>query len=78
VQSGAASPYDVAKLLPWTRHRKRLRDLDDLGAGLAVLETLAHLELLHVQGEVDREVFGELLRFHTPASFGAHAGLPTA
>lgn len=78
VQSGAASPYDVAKLLPWTRHRKRLRDLDDLGAGLAVLETLAHLELLHAQGEVDREVFGELLRFHTPASFGAHEGLPTA
>jgi glyoxylase-like metal-dependent hydrolase (beta-lactamase superfamily II) len=54
VESGLQTAHDVAAVLPWTRHERRLRDLDVFNAGLATLETAAHLELLASQGRVDR------------------------
>jgi glyoxylase-like metal-dependent hydrolase (beta-lactamase superfamily II) len=54
VESGLETAHDVAAVLPWTRHERRLRDLDVFNAGLATLETAAHLELLASQGRVDR------------------------
>jgi glyoxylase-like metal-dependent hydrolase (beta-lactamase superfamily II) len=54
VESGLATAYDVAGRLPWTRHRRVLRDLDVFNATLACLETLAHVELLAAQGRIAR------------------------
>jgi glyoxylase-like metal-dependent hydrolase (beta-lactamase superfamily II) len=54
VQSGRRTSHDVATDLPWTRHERRLRDLDVFNAALASMETMAHLELLAAQGRVGR------------------------
>jgi glyoxylase-like metal-dependent hydrolase (beta-lactamase superfamily II) len=49
-----ATSYDVAADVPWTRRAQRLDSLDDYNAGLAVLETRAHLEVLAARGLVHR------------------------
>jgi glyoxylase-like metal-dependent hydrolase (beta-lactamase superfamily II) len=54
VRDGRETAYDVAVALPWTRHARRMRDLDVFNAALAAMETLAHLELLAAQGRVAR------------------------
>lgn len=54
LQAGAATAYDVAGALPWTRHERRLADLDSFNAALAALETKAHLELLVARGLATR------------------------
>ena len=54
VAAGAATAYDVAQQLPWTRRATPLAELDLFNAALATLETFAHLELLAAQGRVDR------------------------
>jgi len=46
VANGAHSALDVALVLPWTRHKRALMDLDLFNQALAVCETLAHLEVL--------------------------------
>jgi glyoxylase-like metal-dependent hydrolase (beta-lactamase superfamily II) len=48
------SAYDVAGVLPWTRHEHALADLDVFNAALATLETRAHLELLVARGALNR------------------------
>ncbi|WP_109507844.1 MBL fold metallo-hydrolase [Nocardioides speluncae] len=52
--AGGGTAYDVALELPWTRHERRMRDLDLFNAALATLETRAHLELLVARGELTR------------------------
>jgi len=54
VESGIETAHGVAEVLPWTRHRRNLRDLDVFNAVLATLETFAHLQLLSAQGRVLR------------------------
>ena len=54
VARGARTAYDVATVLPWTRHDRAFSDLDVFNAALATLETRAHLELLVARGEVSR------------------------
>ena len=44
----------IAAALPWTRHERRWQDLDDFNAGLAALETRAHLELLVLRSVLTR------------------------
>jgi len=67
VESGLETAYDVALVLPWTRHRRRMRDLDVFNATLATLETAAHLDLLAARTRIGRtEVDGEV----------RYAGLP--
>ena len=51
---GAATAYDVAGELPWTRHEHRLADLDAFNGALASMETKAHLELLVARGQATR------------------------
>lgn len=53
-----ATAYAVAGALPWTRHERRLADLDEFNGALASMETKAHLELLVARGLATRE--------HTP------------
>lgn len=54
VEAGLETAYAVAGVLPWTRHRRSLRDLDTFNAALASLETATHLDLLAARGEVAR------------------------
>jgi glyoxylase-like metal-dependent hydrolase (beta-lactamase superfamily II) len=66
VESGAATAMEVAAELPWTRRERRLPELNAFDAVLACFETLAHLELLALQGRLDR-VDGPTVRFRAVA-----------
>lgn len=53
----AAEPgtaVDVAAQMGWTRRERAFSELDPFNAGLAALETRAHLELLVAQGRLER------------------------
>ncbi|MBW0110340.1 MBL fold metallo-hydrolase [Pseudonocardia sp. KRD-182] len=52
VREGRSTGLAVAEALPWTRHRRSLADMDDFNAMLAVMETLAHLDVLVERGAV--------------------------
>ena len=54
VTASGSTAYDVAGALPWTRHAHALGDLDTFNAGLAALETKAHLELLVARGALTK------------------------
>lgn len=54
VDAGCGTSYEVAAELPWTRHERRMPDLDVFNAALATMETAAHLDLLVAQGRVER------------------------
>ncbi len=56
VAAGAATAYDVARQLSWTRHERHLDELDTFNAALASMETMAHLDLLARRGVLRREV----------------------
>jgi hypothetical protein len=62
VESGASTAWEVAGELPWTRHERRRAELGPFDAVLAAFETLAHLELLALQGRV-RRIDGETVGF---------------
>ncbi|MBV9581959.1 MAG: MBL fold metallo-hydrolase [Chloroflexi bacterium] len=51
----AATAFAVAQQLTWTRHNKTYAELELHSKGLAALETKAHLELLVVRGQANRE-----------------------
>ncbi|MGH3351518.1 MAG: MBL fold metallo-hydrolase [Nocardioides sp.] len=55
LRSGRRSALEVAGDLGWTRHERALASLDFFNAGLAVMETKAHLELLAARGQATRE-----------------------
>jgi len=69
VGGGAAgqTSYDVAGALPWTRHEHALADLDLFNAGLATMETKAHLELLVARGDATRAVVDGVVVFGVAA-----------
>jgi glyoxylase-like metal-dependent hydrolase (beta-lactamase superfamily II) len=68
VAGGAATAWEVAGELPWTRRHRSREELGDFDAGLAAFETLAHLELLALRGDLSRSVDGGTALFTTPAS----------
>jgi glyoxylase-like metal-dependent hydrolase (beta-lactamase superfamily II) len=51
---GGLTAYEVARQLPWTRHERKLDDLDLFNTALATMETRAHVELLAARGELTR------------------------
>ncbi len=55
VAGGLGTSHEVAGVLPWTRRSTPFAELDVFNAALAVLETMAHLELLAARGELARE-----------------------
>ena len=63
LRAGSGTAYDVAADLPWTRHERRLADLDLFNTALASLETKAHLELLVARGQATREETPDGVRF---------------
>jgi glyoxylase-like metal-dependent hydrolase (beta-lactamase superfamily II) len=54
VAGGARTAWEVAGELPWTRRGRRRDELGPFDGVLAAFETLAHLELLALQGRLAR------------------------
>jgi glyoxylase-like metal-dependent hydrolase (beta-lactamase superfamily II) len=54
LHTGAATPYEVARCLRWTRRAFHLNEVDPVNQMLAVIETAAHLDVLVVQGRAAR------------------------
>ena len=52
VRSGLDTAYDVASVLPWTRHDRHFDELDVFNQGMAVMETMVHLELLVMRDQL--------------------------
>jgi glyoxylase-like metal-dependent hydrolase (beta-lactamase superfamily II) len=52
VREGAATVFDAANALRWTRREHKVKDLDPFNAMLAIFETGAHLDLLVAQGRL--------------------------
>jgi glyoxylase-like metal-dependent hydrolase (beta-lactamase superfamily II) len=50
VDHGAHTAFEVAQVLPWTRHHRRLDELDLFNQILAIHETTAHLRVLGERG----------------------------
>ncbi len=55
IARGAGTAYETALALTWTRRKRTLDELDPFNQMLAVLETVAHLDLLALQGRVRKE-----------------------
>jgi len=71
VAEGAATAYEVARALRWTRRGRRLGELDPFNQMLAVIETRAHLELLAAAGRLSRSVSDGVTSYAAPAPSGA-------
>ena len=54
VRAGAATAYDVARALTWTRRERSFDDLDVFNGAMAVMETMVHLDLLVSRGDLTR------------------------
>ncbi|MFL6062609.1 MAG: MBL fold metallo-hydrolase [Marmoricola sp.] len=54
VAAGAGTAWEVAGMVPWTRHNRTREELGPFDAVLAAFETLAHLELMALSGELVR------------------------
>jgi glyoxylase-like metal-dependent hydrolase (beta-lactamase superfamily II) len=52
VEQGAHTAFDIAHVLPWTRHVRRLDELDMFNQMLAIHETMAHLRVLVERGRL--------------------------
>jgi glyoxylase-like metal-dependent hydrolase (beta-lactamase superfamily II) len=54
VAKGASTALEVATRMTWTRRERKLSELDPFNEMLAVLETMSHLDVLMLQGRLDR------------------------
>lgn len=54
VAGGATTAWQVADELPWTRHERRRAELGPFDAVLAAFETMTHLDLLALRGDLVR------------------------
>ncbi|MDH6293399.1 glyoxylase-like metal-dependent hydrolase (beta-lactamase superfamily II) [Rhodococcus opacus] len=61
--AGESDGYTIARELLWTRRERKLDELDTFGQTLAVLETVAHLELLETRRVLTSRVTGDGLQF---------------
>jgi glyoxylase-like metal-dependent hydrolase (beta-lactamase superfamily II) len=68
VAAGATTAWEVAGALPWTRHGRRRDELGPFDAVLAAFETLAHLDLLALRGQLVRTDEGAERRYSVPTS----------
>ena len=50
---GAATGYEVAQQLGWTRHETPYAELDEFSQGMAAMETKAHLDLLVARNQAE-------------------------
>jgi glyoxylase-like metal-dependent hydrolase (beta-lactamase superfamily II) len=54
VHHGAATAFEAASRMTWTRRQRALTDMDPFNEMLAVLETMSHLDVLVLQGRLRR------------------------
>jgi glyoxylase-like metal-dependent hydrolase (beta-lactamase superfamily II) len=54
VDKGASTANEAATRMTWTRRERKLSELDPFNQMLAVLETMAHLDVLMLQGRLSR------------------------
>jgi glyoxylase-like metal-dependent hydrolase (beta-lactamase superfamily II) len=54
VQAGNSTAYEVARQMRWTRHERTVEELGPVHGMTAILEMLAHLELLVTRGVLAR------------------------
>ncbi len=66
VTAGAVTAWDVAGELGWTRHERKRDELGPFDAVLAAFETLAHLDLLALQGRLVRSEDGPEKHYALP------------
>jgi glyoxylase-like metal-dependent hydrolase (beta-lactamase superfamily II) len=66
LRRGSTTGYQVAQELPWTRRNRRYEELDLGNRLLALTETVAHLELLALQGSVVAETAGAVRHYRVP------------
>ncbi len=64
--SGPVTAFTVAAELPWTRRQRKFADLDPMNQLLAVGETAAHLEVLHIRGQLGRTASADGIDFYGP------------
>jgi glyoxylase-like metal-dependent hydrolase (beta-lactamase superfamily II) len=62
--------FDVAQRLPWTRRQRKYDELDLLNRVLAVLEALAHLEYLAIDGVLSRTATDGMVVFSRASENG--------
>ena len=77
VVAGRDTAYDVAVDLPWTRHARRMDDLDVFNAALASMETMAHLDLLAARGQITRTQVDGVNRYSAGRRMGV-CGMPSS
>ena len=56
VERGDSTALDIASAMAWTSRGRRLHDMDVVNQSLAILETLAHLDVMALKGEVQVEI----------------------
>jgi glyoxylase-like metal-dependent hydrolase (beta-lactamase superfamily II) len=66
VIAGAATPFEAARRLGWTRHNRSFDDLDVFNRVLAVGETAAHMVVLAERGRIIGSVDGSGVRTYEP------------
>jgi len=70
VAAGSATAWEVAGELGWTRHGRRRDELGPFDAVLAAFETLCHLDLLVLRGDLVRTDDGLVRHYALPTSAG--------
>lgn len=68
IAGGARTAWEVAGELPWTRRNRQRDDLGPFDIVMAAFETLAHLELLALQGRASRTETDGVARFDVPTT----------
>jgi glyoxylase-like metal-dependent hydrolase (beta-lactamase superfamily II) len=74
VTAGEATAYGVAGALAWTRRGRKLAELDPFNQMLAVIETRAHLELLALQGTLERSQEDGVSHYRRPGPAAPRRG----
>jgi glyoxylase-like metal-dependent hydrolase (beta-lactamase superfamily II) len=65
VAAGAETAHDVARQMRWTRREHTIDELGKVHGMTAVLEVVAHLELLVAQAEISRDDSGPARRYRS-------------
>jgi glyoxylase-like metal-dependent hydrolase (beta-lactamase superfamily II) len=64
VGHGAATAYEGARVLTWTRRERHFDELDTFNQLMAVMETAAHLDVLVRQGRLGTSVTGDVVYYY--------------
>jgi glyoxylase-like metal-dependent hydrolase (beta-lactamase superfamily II) len=63
IGQGAATAYEAARALSWTRRQRHFDELDPFNQMMAVMETAAHLDVLAVQGRLRTSEAGGVVSY---------------